>query len=525
MNKPRERKTVSDRQLEDSVRTIMRSKGWLVPTSATEVLAFEQSSFEETSAMPTLADPMSLLPKLTRTSVSPPEAQSYWTHPSVLLLREAGDPLDVITNKARLTVLTAMEKGWHGPPYDPFALAELLGIRTVPTQDVIDARTFGTSGGKYVTEFNPNRPPARIRYSVAHEIAHTLFPDCGAAVRNRATHEQMAADEWQLEMLCNVAAAEILMPIGTLQDAQDRPLTINYVLDLRERYQVSSEAILLRVVRLSRTQVLAFAARYDAQRKRYVLDYSFSSASWKQRLRPGHLLPRSSKASECTGIGHTAAGREELSPAFEPCDVEYLGIPPYPNQTFPRVLGIARPSQNVTAAAPTLTYVKGDATSPRGRGVRLIVQIVNDRGLTWGGGFALAVRKKWPHVQDQFTTWATSNRSQFRLGSTVFIRVSSSVVLANLIAQHGYGPSPNPRIRYGALVSCLHDVQRFALANQASLHMPRLGSGQAGGNWSIVSELLEESLCRVGLDVTVYDLPTAKAPGSEQQQLDFRGDR
>jgi hypothetical protein len=42
---------------------------------------------------------------------------------------------------------------------------------------------------------------------------------------------------------------------------------------------------------------------------------------------------------------------------------------------------------------------------------------------------------------------------------------------------------------------------------RASVHMPRIGSGQAGGNWDIIEELVDHHLCAQGIRVTVYDLP------------------
>jgi hypothetical protein len=47
-----------------------------------------------------------------------------------MLLDEASadDPVATIEHRARDLVLTAMEEGWAGPPYDPFQLADSLGI-------------------------------------------------------------------------------------------------------------------------------------------------------------------------------------------------------------------------------------------------------------------------------------------------------------------------------------------------------------------------------------------------------------
>ena len=93
-------------------------------------------------------------------------------------LRCGSDPVETLVTKVRDLVFRAFELGWSGPPYDPFALAALLGIEVSPSKDVIDAQTLTGSGRKLRIEFNPDRPLARINYSVAHELGHSLFPDC-----------------------------------------------------------------------------------------------------------------------------------------------------------------------------------------------------------------------------------------------------------------------------------------------------------------------------------------------------------
>jgi Zn-dependent peptidase ImmA (M78 family) len=55
----------------------------------------------------------------------------------------------------------------------------------------------------------------------------------------------MQGDDWQLEMLCNMAASELLMPIGSLPTLEAEHLTIDSILELRKKYEASTEAILL----------------------------------------------------------------------------------------------------------------------------------------------------------------------------------------------------------------------------------------------------------------------------------------
>jgi hypothetical protein len=134
------------------------------------------------------------------------KTRGKWTCASVLAFAGDVDPVEAITKAARDVVVRAMDQGWTGPPFDPLSLADFLKLDIVPRDDVPDARTVPVDRSRLRIEFNPNRPRARIRYSVAHEIAHTLFPDCSKTIRHRGIHRDTTTDEWQLEALCNIAA-------------------------------------------------------------------------------------------------------------------------------------------------------------------------------------------------------------------------------------------------------------------------------------------------------------------------------
>jgi len=426
--------------------------------------------------------------------------EGYWTNKSVLAFAGAEHPIEKIRQRARTLVLEAIEKGWEGPPFDPFRLAELLRMEIVPSQEVFEARTV-PSGSKFRIEYNPNRGLNRARFSVAHEIAHTLFPDCADAIRNRLSYHGGQGDNWQLEMLCNIGAAEILMPVGSGLECPIRPNDFAGILDLRERYKVSTEALLLRMASLCGLSV--FAASIDRQ-DRPVINYVVSN-SRKFVIRAGTALSSSSVLTQCTAIGFTAQGVEKW-PVVGPIHIQCVGIPPYPGHLKPRVLGILRNNESIESTFPQIDYVRGDATKPRGVGPKILTQIVNDKALTWAGGLSLAVRRKWPAVQDEFTDWF-KRATGSRLGKVHFSRSANDVIVASIVAQSGYGVSERPRIRYRALEHGLSQVRQKAVEIGASVHMPRLGCGEAGGVWAIVGELVEMNLVTHGIPVTVYDYP------------------
>jgi hypothetical protein len=328
----------------------------------------------------------------------------------------------------------------------------------------------------------------------------------------------MRRDEWQLEMLCNIAASELLMPTGNLTIGSTSRLGIDELIELRKKFDVSIEAILLRVVRLERRNCVVFVASVS-DAGHYRIDYAVESQGGAFNLRSGLVLPSGSRVADCTAAGYTAKG-EETWVTGQTLQVECVAIPPYPGQNMPRVAGIAyRKGERATGASPEITFVTGDATKPHGKAQKIIAHVVNDGTARWGGGgFARVVGKTWPLVQKDFIEWAASDRRNLKLGRTRACRIEEDAVIFSMICQHGYGPSPRPRIRYQYLRSCLTDLQGMARDEGATVHMPRIGCGEAGGNWYIVEDLIRECLCDNGVEVTIYDLQSRRGPKSERVQ-------
>lgn len=152
-----------------------------------------------------------------------------------------------------------------------------------------------------------------------------------------------------------------------------------------------------------------------------------------------------------------------------------------------------------------ISYVVGDATEPKADGSRIIVHICNDVG-GWGRGFVLALSKKWKTPEAQYRQWYKDG-SGFELGAVQFVEVEANLWVANLIGQRNiYAINGVPPIRYDAIRLGLDKVAKFALEKSASVHMPRIGCGLAGGNWDSVEPIIDEALCSQKILVTVYDL-------------------
>jgi O-acetyl-ADP-ribose deacetylase (regulator of RNase III) len=153
----------------------------------------------------------------------------------------------------------------------------------------------------------------------------------------------------------------------------------------------------------------------------------------------------------------------------------------------------------------TINYIKGDATNPADNGNKIIVHICNDIG-GWGKGFVMAISKRWKEPEIKYREWFKT-QDNFKLGQVQFVEVEANLWVANLIGQHKinkdeYGNVP---IRYDAVLSGLEQITQFAIDKNATIHMPRIGCGLAGGTWDRIEPLVVSTFITKNIPVTVYD--------------------
>jgi O-acetyl-ADP-ribose deacetylase (regulator of RNase III) len=156
--------------------------------------------------------------------------------------------------------------------------------------------------------------------------------------------------------------------------------------------------------------------------------------------------------------------------------------------------------------------VTGDATEPIGAGEKLICHVCNNAG-KWGGGFVLAISKKWKEPEKSYRAlFIESTHAEevpfIPLGVSQFINVEPCVTIVNMVAQHQTWTDKGvPPIRYYAVEQCLKCVAQYAALSGKSIHAPRFGAGLAGGDWSIIEGIIIRELCSLDIPVFIYDLP------------------
>ncbi len=456
-------------------------------------------------------------------------------------------------------LLAAADAGAIGTPTNPFELAELMGIGLRPHFDVADARLvagrvddssggasaevktegaplrrFVPSGHALVIEYNPTRPRGRLRYSVAHELAHALFPDASEEVRNR-THtgavEALAEDDsWQLELLCNVAAAELLMPTDAIEGLVNSDTNIDFLMAQRAKFNVSTEALLRRLVHeTDRPMALAaFSRVWDSRESPLRCEYVLGSRAWTGSLARGAVMPADTVLAVPIAVGQTAQGKVALPPPDKDTAVQAVGIPPYPRWRLPRVLALVEPADAAAPAADGIRFVTRDLAdvlrSPDDPekatdGKVVIAHVVSDSAHTWGRyGVAGTLGRLLPDAAKAFRAWSIASPENLTSGNVHLVDVPTAaghmVTVASMVAQQGYGPSATPRLSYVALAEALEKVSARAASTGAVVHIPRIGAGQAGGRWDLIQATIERTMLDRGVSVVVYTLPSGAAWGA-----------
>jgi O-acetyl-ADP-ribose deacetylase (regulator of RNase III) len=153
-----------------------------------------------------------------------------------------------------------------------------------------------------------------------------------------------------------------------------------------------------------------------------------------------------------------------------------------------------------------IKYITGDATLPIGDGNKIIVHICNDIG-GWGKGFVVAISNRWKLPEEKYRAWYKDRTTNnFELGATQIIQVTDDIFVGNMIGQVGIKKQNNQSpIRYEAVEKSMQLIVKFAKENNASVHMPRIGCGLAGGKWEEIETILERTLLKNEIETIVYD--------------------
>jgi len=175
----------------------------------------------------------------------------------ISLIRQTGglvDPRSSVITQARRLVGTYQQFDGNVP--DPVErikiIASLVGIKVIEMDieqqrgEKRDAVLVNTPAGKVVL-YNPRRPQSRVAFSIAHEIVHTFFPSSTRGARFRHLVAEGSREARELEGLCDLGAAEIVLPVVEFQREVGSKYSITAIERLSRIFGTSFEATLFRL--------------------------------------------------------------------------------------------------------------------------------------------------------------------------------------------------------------------------------------------------------------------------------------
>ena len=205
-----------------------------------------------------------------------------WQDPLVrkLIAKHRGrDPHEIIEARARELLA---EAGQDKLPIDVEGVASLLGIRRRLGEYSFAGRIYAEPSGQLVMDLTKSDRPARRRFTCGHEIIHTVFPGFSREARYRvdATVGNHTRERNEEEFLCDLGAAELLLPSNLLLAEYDISAGLQEVERLAEDAEASLEAAANRLVELSDEGVALI-----------VLEVSHKPAD-RSELRKGQSVPK-----------------------------------------------------------------------------------------------------------------------------------------------------------------------------------------------------------------------------------------
>lgn len=148
-----------------------------------------------------------------------------------------------------------------------------------------------------------------------------------------------------------------------------------------------------------------------------------------------------------------------------------------------------------------LKLVKGDIFESD---ADVILHQVNCQGVM-GSGVAKQVREKYPIVFQYYKSWCDD--PHLRPGllgqiQTVYTDNTGKQAIINLFSQEKYGRDGKRYTDYKALENCLKSVNKQFKGSTVAIPY-HMSCDRGGGDWSVVSKIIEEAL--PDCEVTLYE--------------------
>lgn len=142
-----------------------------------------------------------------------------------------------------------------------------------------------------------------------------------------------------------------------------------------------------------------------------------------------------------------------------------------------------------------------------------IAHQVNCQGVM-GSGVAKAIKEKYPKAYEHYKRYCDIKSSKELLGTSqeVYCKIGERTVI-NLFGQQFYGYDGCCYTSYVALTTALDGAFKLVVSENRNYGDPleiavpyKMGCDRGGGDWKIVSKILEELSDKYDVDVYIYSL-------------------
>ena len=182
-------------------------------------------------------------------------------------------------------------------------------------------------------------------------------------------------------MLCNIAAAEFVMPIGSLPGRERLPPLEDLMVE-RRRFDVSVEAFLIRATKSADEPAIMFCASpviEVGKLKGHRIDYTVATKSAPALFIAGrsvHVTVPSHRASRLA---------IQIKPLKWFFTKSFLSAWEFPDIWVQNIQELqAFFDLRDEAVEDSVKFIHGDVLEPRAAGAKIICQLVNDRARFWG---------------------------------------------------------------------------------------------------------------------------------------------
>lgn len=160
-----------------------------------------------------------------------------------------------------------------------------------------------------------------------------------------------------------------------------------------------------------------------------------------------------------------------------------------------------------------ITYKTGNLLESN---CNIICHQVNCQGVM-GSGIAKQIRDKWPEVftryqeyMNYFWNMGIATSSKHYLGQMQLCKVADNKYVANFFSQDNYLPRGVCHTHYEAFRICCKKLKShlddYAALKNAIIGFPyKIGCGLAGGDWSIISKIIEDEFQDYNVEIYMLD--------------------